>query len=85
MIAASAADGLFLDRTVATQASITAAGVSDAMETERTPAGTPLFADTFPLVRRGVREVLLMAVDVARRPGATEPRRGSAHHARACG
>ena len=48
VIAASAADGLFLDRTVATQASITAAGVSDAMETERTPAGTPLFADTFP-------------------------------------
>ena len=48
VIAASAADGLFLDRAVATQASITAAGVSDAMEAERTPAGAPLFAGTFP-------------------------------------
>ncbi|HEY5858887.1 MAG TPA: hypothetical protein VIX62_01210, partial [Actinomycetota bacterium] len=48
VIEASAADGLFIDRTVATQASITAAGVSDAMEAERTPAGSPVFAGTFP-------------------------------------
>jgi hypothetical protein len=48
VIAASAADGLFLDRTVATQATITAAGVSDAMDAERTPTGASLFAGTFP-------------------------------------
>jgi hypothetical protein len=48
VIAASAADGLFLDRTVATRASVTAAGVSDAMSAERSSTGDPLFAGTFP-------------------------------------
>ena len=48
VVEATAGGGLFLDRGVATGANITAAQVSDAMDAVTTPAGDPLFADTFP-------------------------------------
>ena len=43
-----AADGLFLDRAVLVERSITSERVADALRRERSPNGAPLFADVYP-------------------------------------
>ncbi len=45
---AVAADGLFLDRDVLVERSITSQRVADALRSERSLAGEPLFADVYP-------------------------------------
>jgi hypothetical protein len=47
IVAATAADGLFLDRGVLVDRSLTAQQVADALRAERGPGG-PLFADVYP-------------------------------------
>ena len=48
VVEATAADGLFLDRGVLVDRSLTAQQVADALRAERGPGGGPLFADVYP-------------------------------------
>jgi hypothetical protein len=48
VVAAAAADGLFLDRGVLVDRALTAQQVADALRAERGPGGVRLFADVYP-------------------------------------
>ena len=48
VVAATAADGLFLDREVLVDRSLTAQHVADALRAERGAGDVPLFADVYP-------------------------------------
>ena len=73
VVAEVAADGLFLDRDVLVDRSLTAQQVADAMRARRRGRRTAL-RRRVPVVRRRLLEVLLMAVELEPRAPSSAPR-----------